>query len=221
MQREGFTVAEATAVYNYLVRNDYVDDNGAVTDKYRAAAESESFAPLKQELEPYAANIHKLVQGIFDPSVFNEMIANGNETKIKDNPINENWKDFIELWERINKRYAYTVEFDGDELIEKTIAAINADLRVSRLSYTITEGKQDGTEFDITRTETRKLDRAQGSYAEYDLIGKIAEGTTLTRRTGTTILNGINRDKVALFKTNPEEFITKVSDLINRQKAVQ
>ena len=51
--------------------------------------------------------------------------VNGNETKIKENPINENWKDFIELWERINKRYANTVEFDGDELIQKSIAATN------------------------------------------------------------------------------------------------
>ncbi len=40
-----FTVAEATAAYNYLVRNDYVDDNGEVTDRYRAAAESATLPP--------------------------------------------------------------------------------------------------------------------------------------------------------------------------------
>ena len=214
-----FSVAEATAVYNYLVRNAYVDDGGSITDAYHAAAATSTFAPLKPELEAYSAGIHQLVQGIFDSAVFDEMIANGNETKIKENPLNENWKDFIELWERINKRYAYTVEFDGDELIQKSIAAINADLRVSRLSYTITEGKQDGTDFNIARTETRKLERAQGSFAEYDLIGKIAVETTLTRRTVTAILNGMARDKLHLFKANPEEFISKVSELINRQKA--
>ena len=38
-----FTVAEATAAYNYLVRNDYVNDNGELTDIYRAVAESGSF----------------------------------------------------------------------------------------------------------------------------------------------------------------------------------
>lgn len=213
------TAAEATAVYNYLVRNNYVDDNGVVTDTYRAAVEAGSLAPLKSELAPLAENIHKLVQAIFDPSILKEIAGNGHETKVKDNPLNENWKDFKELWERINKKYAYTVEFDSAELIEKSIAAINSELRVARLSYTLTKGEQIGTDFNVEHTETKKLDRAQGSFAEYDLIGKIAEGTTLTRRTVTAILSGILREKLWLFRENPEEFITKVAGIINRQKA--
>lgn len=40
------TVEEATAIYNYLVRNEYVDDQGEVTDAYRvAAAGSGQFCP--------------------------------------------------------------------------------------------------------------------------------------------------------------------------------
>jgi type III restriction enzyme len=213
------TVSEATAVYNYLIRNDYVDDGGAVTDTYRAAAAAGAFAPLKPELDPFAVNIHKFVQGIFDPSVINEMAVNAHETKIKENPLNENWKDFRELWERINRKYAYTVDFDGDELISKSINAINSDLRVARLSYTLTKGGQDGIDFNIERTETKRLDRAQGSFAEYDLIGKISGGTTLTRRTVAAILNGIERNKIALFQYNPEEFLSKACMLINQQKA--
>ena len=213
------TVAEATAIYNYLIRNDYVDDNGGITDAYRTAAELGSFAPLKQELEPLAENVHKLVQAIFDPSIFKEMAGNGHDTKVKDNPLNENWKDFKELWERINRKYAYAVEFDSEELIHKSITAINNELRVARLTYTLTKGEQTGTDFNVERTETKRLDRAQGSFAEYDLIGKIADGTTLTRRTATAILSGISPEKLWLFRENPEEFISKVAGLINRQKA--
>lgn len=213
------TVAEATAVYNYLVRNDYVDDNGSVTDTYRAAAELGSFAPLKPELEPLGENIHKLVQAIFDPSILKEMAGNAHETKVKENPLNENWKDFKELWEKINKRYAYSVDFNSEELIKKSIVAINSELRVSKLTYTLTRGEQTGTEFNVEHTVTKKLDRAQGSFAEYDLIGKIAEATTLTRRSAAAILAGMKQDKLWLFRENPEEFITKVADIINRQKA--
>lgn len=213
------TAAEATAIYNYLVRNDYIDDNGGVTDTYRVAAGTGSFAPLKPELAPLEENIHKLVQSIFDPSILNEMAGNGHETKVKDNPLNENWKDFKELWDRINKKYAYTVEFDSTELIQKSIAAINNELRVARLAYTLTKGQQAGTDFNVERTETKRLERAQGSFAEYDLIGKIAEGTTLTRRTVTSILCGIKHEKLWLFRENPEEFITKAAGIINRQKA--
>jgi type III restriction enzyme len=213
------TAAEATAVYNYLVRNDYVDDNGSVTDTYRAAAELGSFAPLKPELEPLGENIHKLVQAIFDPSILKEMAGNAHETKVKENPLNENWKDFKELWEKINKRYAYSVDFNSEELIKKSIVAINSELRVSKLTYTLTRGEQTGTEFNVEHTVTKKLDRAQGSFAEYDLIGKIAEATTLTRRSAAEILAGMKQDKLWLFRENPEEFITKVADIINRQKA--
>jgi len=213
------TAAEATAVYNYLVRNDYVDDNGVVTDTYRAAVEAGNLAPLRPELAPFAENIHKLVQAIFDPSILKEIAGNGHETKVKDNPLNENWKDFKELWERINKKYAYTVEFDSAELIEKAITAINSELRVAHLSYSLTEGQQIGTDFKVEHTETKKLERAQGSIAKYDLIGKIAEGTTLTRQTVTAILRGILPEKLWLFRENPEEFITKVVGIINSQKA--
>ncbi|WP_018213162.1 type III restriction-modification system endonuclease [Desulfitobacterium hafniense] len=218
-QTHTLTVAEATAVYNYLVRNDYVDDNGGVTDNYRAAAETGSFAPMKSELAHLGESVHKLVQAIFDPSILKDMAGNGHDTKVKDNPLNENWKDFKELWERINKKYAYTVEFDGDELINKSIAAINIELKVARLSYTLTKGSQEGTDFNVERTETKKLDRAHGGLATYDIIGKISDGTSLTRRTVTAILEGMATEKLWLFRENPEEFIAKVVVIINKQKA--
>ncbi|MDR0528920.1 MAG: DEAD/DEAH box helicase family protein [Zoogloeaceae bacterium] len=213
------TITEATAIYNYLVRNDYVDDNGGVTDTYRAAAEAGSFAPMKPEIAPLAESVHKLVQAIFDPSILKDMAGNGHETKVKDNPLNENWAAFKDLWERINKRYAYTVEFDGDELIQKSIAALDKELNVARLSYTLTKGSQEGTDFNVERTETKHLERARGGLAAYDLIGKIAEGANLTRRTVASILNGVEKEKLRLFRENPEEFIAKVVVLINKQKA--
>ena len=213
------TAAEATAIYFYLVQNRYINEDGSVSDTYRAAAETGSFAPLKPELAPLTESIHTLVQAIFDPSILADMAINGHDTKVSDNPLNDNWQDFKELWERINKKYAYTVDFSSDELIQKSISAINRDLIVSRLSYTLVQGEQEGTDFNVERTETKKLDHAQGSFVEYDLIGKIAERTTLTRRTVTAILTGLNRDKLWLFRANPEEYIAKVSQLINQQKA--
>lgn len=67
-----------------------------------------------------------------------------------------------------------------------------------------------------TDTDTQTL-RKQS--VKYDLVGKIAEGTVLTRRTVCAILKGIRADKLYMFKNNPEEFITKIIRLINEQKA--
>jgi type III restriction enzyme len=201
------------------VRNDYVDDNGGVTDTYRAAVEADSLAPMKPEIAPLAEDVHKLVQAIFDPSILKEMVSNGNDTKVHGNPLNENWAAFNDLWERINKRYAYTVDFSGDELIKKSIEAIDTELFVSRLSYTITKGSQEGVDFNVERTETKRLERAQGALATYDIIGKISAGTSLTRRTVAEILTGIKKERLWLFRENPEEFIAKTITIINKQKA--
>jgi type III restriction enzyme len=216
------TESEARGIYNYLVKNDYVDDDGAVTDTYRNAVADGNLVELKSELLPLTANIHKLVQAIFDPSVLADLTSNGNETKVpKPLGINDNWKDFEDLWSRINKRYAYTCSFESAELIGKSIAVIDKELSVARLSYTLTRGEQTeaGIDFKTEKARTKPLDRARGNFAEYDLIGKVAAGTTLTRRTVTAILTGIKTELLWLFRENPEEFISKVTGFINRQKA--
>ncbi|GHU44834.1 hypothetical protein FACS1894190_16560 [Spirochaetia bacterium] len=217
-----FTTTEATAIYNYLVRNDYVDDNGAVTETYRSAVALGIFAALKPELEPFASGIHTLVQGIFDPSILKGMIEDGHDTKVRENPLNDNFKrqEFQDLWRRINQRYAYTVEFDSPELIEKSIIALNARLFVSRLRYNLVMGEQkEGNEFVVNKTSSPELTHALGSSVPYDLIGKIAEQTTLTRRTIVAIIKGLNPEKRWMFNLNPEEFIQRVAEEIDTQKA--
>ena len=76
-----------------------------------------------------------------------------------------------------------------------------------------------GASFTGEKTRTQTLKHAETSQIKYDLIGKVAEGTTLTRKTVSAILQGIRADKLYMFKNNPEEFITKVIRLINEQKA--
>mgnify|MGYP006864377666 CR=1 FL=1 len=78
--------------------------------------------------------IHKLVQAIFDESVLKSMITNAHETKIKDNPLNDNFykQEFQTLWNYINHKYAYTVKFDSSELIKNSVKSINQSLYVSK-----------------------------------------------------------------------------------------
>lgn len=213
------TTAEAQEIFFYLRMNAYIDKMGEVTDTYRNAAENSTLAPLDVDIAPLSVGIHKYVEGVFNPSVLSDMITNGNSTKVKDNPINENWTAFKELWEKINKKYAYTVEFKSEELIKKSIVEIDKNLHVSELSYRLTKGTQTGTEFAQSNAQTKKLTRSAASVAEYDIIGKIAADVVLTRKTVAAILGGINRDKMALFVQNPEEFITKTANIINSQKA--
>lgn len=55
------------------------------------------------------------------------------------NKLNANFqkKEFQELWRRINHKAAYTVHFDSVELIKKCVAALNKELKVQPLQYTV------------------------------------------------------------------------------------
>jgi type III restriction enzyme len=221
---ESITINERQAkmIYQYLSKNEYIDYDDTITPAYYAAGETESYAALPPDLAPLASGIHTLVKGIFDPSALQDMIDNGHDTRVKENPLNDNFykQEFQDLWRAINIRYAYTVDFDSPELIEKSIAALNVRLYVTELMYTTTTGEQTGgVDIAITGTRTNKLKSAQISSVRYDLIGKIAEGTTLTRHSVAAILRKLSPDKLYSFRANPEEFIQKVTEEINKQKA--
>lgn len=222
---------QADAIEFYLIANGYVDMKRKVTDKYRTDVQMNTVAPLPEELQPMTEGIHMLIQSVYDDSMIEKMITDGHETKVKDNPLNENFakKEFQALWKQINHQYAYTVEFDSEELIAKAIAHINEKLFVTELQYTTSVGRQKaemnehevdrGDSFGSVKTRTQTLKHSETSQIKYDLIGKVAEGTTLTRKTATRILQGLRLDKFYMFKNNPEEFISKVIKLINEQKA--
>ena len=217
------TKQEAALIERYLGFNGYIDYDGNVTDTYRTAQETASFAELPAELKPIAEGVHKLVQGVFDEKVFAEIIAPANKPKITENELNENFarKEFQALWKYINHKYAYTVSFDSEELIANSIKAIDDQMYVTELTYVRTVGSQGRDSLDFTegKTKTTTLHNTGGSNVEYDLIGKICQGTTLTRKTVVKILQGIRPDKFAMFKINPEEFISKAVRYINEQKA--
>lgn len=221
----------ADVIEFYLISNGYVDMKRKVTDKYRADVKMGTVAPLPEEIQPMAEGIHTLIQAVYDDSVLKDMFSDGHETKVKENPLNENFAkaEFQALWKQINHKYAYTVEFDSAELIRKSVAHINEKLFVSELQYTTTIGRQKSQmdEYEISRGDsfvressgTYTLSHVQTSQIKYDLIGKIAEGTVLTRKTAAAILKGLRADKLYMFKNNPEEFISKVVKLIKEQKA--
>ncbi len=218
-------------IYRYLVRNDYVDDDDHVTDRYRADLANGVLASLPESCKDISEGVHILIQSVFDEHVLDGMISNGHETKIQENALNDNFyrKEFQTLWNYINHKYAYTVEFDSEELIRKAIAHIDEKMFVAKLQYTVTTGEQgsdwnteklkSGDGFVAEKSRTFTLTRTEGTLVKYDLVGKVAEGAKLTRRSAARILSDIKPYTFAMFKNNPEEFIVKAIRLINEQKA--
>lgn len=225
------TEQQAKQIYKYLLKNDYIADDDTIAQDYRDDRAAHTLAPLPEALAPMSEGIHKLIQAIFDETVLKEMFADGNKTKAPENPLNDRFykEAFQTLWKTINHKYAYTVDFDSDELIRNAISAIDEKLFVSQLQYTVSQASQrdeitndmmrEGDAFNAVKMRTSTLRHAETSQIRYDLIGKIAKGTVLTRRTVAAILKGIRPSTFMMFQYNPEEFITKVIGLIKEQKA--
>lgn len=221
----------AKQIYKYLLKNDYTDDADRISGAYHDAKKAETLAELPPELKPYAAQVYQLIDSVFSTSQLPEI---GDDRRPKKNPLNANFdkQEFKALWSRINRKAAYSVSFEEAELVQKAVAVLNdkdAGLRVTPLQYTIQRGEQaeavtydgikSGEAFKLKATETEVNRLSVHSAVKYDLIGKLAEGTQLTRRTIAEILKGLNVAVFAQFKTNPESFIAEAIRLINEQKA--
>ncbi|KPD10396.1 hypothetical protein [Phaeobacter sp. 11ANDIMAR09] len=145
-------------------------------------------------------------------------------------PRNKNFekKEFQELWQRINRKAVYQVEFDSNDLVKRCVDALDRDLVVSPLQYVVTEGKlsdeltetqlRTGAAFKQSGIRSEKRNSAH-SLVSYDVIGKLAEGAELTRGTVGEILTGMSAAKFSTFQANPEQFISEASRIIKEQKA--
>lgn len=222
---------QATDIEFYLIQNGYVDKKRNITEKYHQDKKNGTLATLPDELALLGEQVFKLVDGVFSEAQLPEI---GDDRRPKKNPLNANFdkQEFKALWSRINRKAAYSVSFEETELVQKAVAVLNdkdAGLRVTPLQYTIQRGEQvdavtydgikSGEAFKLKATETEVSRLSVHSTVKYDLIGKLAEGTQLTRRTIAEILKGMNVAVFAQFKTNPESFIAEAIRLINEQKA--
>lgn len=208
----------------------YLDEEYHVTEQLVADVIDEK-VELSNTFEPFKTEILKLAKAAHDTATFkvaeNEFDENVREKDYKPN-ANFAKREFQELWDRIKVRSSYTVSFDTDELVTKAIQALDMQLRVRRIRVSVSEGEQadvqtvdalkDGAGFVGEKTSTKETDSILGS-TEYDLVGEIARGSDLTRRTAARILTGINANTFANYRQNPEEFIRQACRIIEEQKA--
>jgi len=218
----------AKQIYKYLLKNDYTDDKDRVADAYHEAKKEGALAALPPELVAHADAVFGLIDSVFSDSKLPDI---GDDRKAKTNPLNANFDkaEFKALWNRINRKAAYTVEFETPELVAKCVKALEAELKVSPMQYTIVSGEQtdtatydgirQGDSFKVTESTTDFHRASAHSAVKYDLIGRLAGETQLTRTTVASILQGINKAVFSQYRTNPEDFMQKAARLMNEQKA--
>jgi len=217
----------AQIIYEDLIQNGYLRA-GVLTEKFY---EDKATGKVKvaAEVEDSKEAILNILDTIYNPKTMMPENARANNVELKFDKNKFDRKEFQELWKRINIKTAYVVDFETQELIEKSINKLNLHLHVSKLFYKVQTGVlanikskealQQGEGFKESETRLEVVNSAANSSVKYDLIGKIVEETALTRSTIVKILTGMESIVFDQFKYNPEEFIIKASTLINEEKA--
>jgi len=216
---------EANKLNKTLYKHDVIDDDDKITVKGRELIE-QGIMPLPEALEPYRESVTKLLKSIYTDEPF--MPEDERKTIVLNTNPNFKKKEFQELWDKISFKTIYEVQFDTQKLIQDSKGRIDVDLHISDRTYEVRTGTlQDGTREQmqegslIVESERQNLKLKNDIYtnATYDIVGEIEAQTNLTRRTIVEILKAISPQKFYLMRKNPEEFIAKVSKLINEVKA--
>jgi type III restriction enzyme len=218
----------AKQIYKYLLKNDYTDDLDRMTDAYHLAQKEGQLATLPPDLATSAEAVFALINSVFSEAQLPNI---GDDRKTKTNPLNANFDktEFKALWNRINRKAAYTVVFETPELVAKCVKALESELKVSPMQYTVVTGAQvdnatfdavkQGASFKVTESTTDLHRASAHSAVKYDLIGRLAAETQLTRLSVACVLQGITAAVFSQYRTNPEDFMQKAARLMNEQKA--
>lgn len=222
--------ALAQAICYDLIINGYVDRKGILTDKF-FEDKANNQVKIAEEAADCAGSVLDILDSVYNDRVMKPENARSNNVELQVDQNKLAMPEFKALWSKINSKSVYVVDFNTEELIQKSITALNRNLRVSKIYFKVESGSMEevkskdslleGTSFSKKKSEMYSQDKQvrANSAVKYDLVGKLVDETGLTRKAIIAILTGIEPLVFNQFRENPEEFIIKAAALINDEKA--
>ena len=219
----------AAAIFEDLIFNGYVK-RGMLTDKYYAD-KANGDIKVAEEVADCRDSIINILDSVYDGRAMMPENARDKNVELHVDPEKLAMPEFKALWQRISSKSVYVVDFDTEELVQKSIAALNQNLHVPKIFFKVETGTMEeikskdellsGESFIKSRSYTYNGSKRihANSSVKYDLVGKLVSETGLTRKAVVEILTGIEKSVFDQFRYNPEEFIIKAAGLINDEKA--
>ncbi len=220
----------ASAIIFDLVKQDYVDKKYALTDKFYEDRKNGT-VKVAEEVQEYKDDIINVLDSVYNSKAMQPENARSNNVELHIDRNKLAMPEFKALWQKINAKSVYVVDFNTDELIKNAVNVLNTKLRINKIYFKVETGVMEqieskealekGNAFIKEQNATYGSDKkiTVNSSVKYDLIGKLVEATGLTRKDIVKILTGIEKPVFDQFKDNPEEFIIKAAGLINDEKA--
>ena len=218
----------ASFLFTSLVANGYVNRQGQLTQKFHDDKQ-QGVLDFGDEYNEFKTDIVNRLDAVFNPDAIKpEDARHTREAKFDSKRFER--KEFQALWNKINHRTYYTVDFKTDDLIKRAVIELDNHLQVSEISIRVEHGTMSnikskeqleaGAAMKVTEAKTSTIHELVGERVKYDLIGKLVEDTGLTRKAIVTILQKISPRTFLKFRANPEEFIIRAGNIINECKAI-
>ena len=220
----------ASAIIFDLVKQDYIDKKHTLTDKFYEDRKNGT-VKVAEEVQDCKDDIINILDSVYNSKAMQPENARSNNVELHIDRNKLVMPEFKALWQKINAKSVYVVDFNTDELIKNAVNVLNAKLRINKIYFKVETGVMEqieskeelekGKAFIKEQNATYGSDKkiTVNSSVKYDLIGKLVEATGLTRKDIVKILTGIEKPVFDQFKDNPEEFIIKAAGLINDEKA--
>jgi type III restriction enzyme len=203
------------AVWEHLKAHGYINAAGKVQDSLKAALSTETLTvpdALADKLPQISHVLRKLAGGLEIKNADDRKIV-GVRRAVLDSP------EFKALWDGIKHKTTYRVAFDNEALLKDCIKTIREapPIPKTRLQWRkadILIGKSGVDAVEKPGAATVALDESEIELP--DLLTALQDRTQLTRRSLYRILTESGR--LDDFKRNPQQFIARSAELINRSK---
>ena len=216
---------QAATIMEELIAAGYVKKQ-MLTEKYHTdkAAGTLQMEDWQGALEAITTILDK----VCNPTSLRPENARGKETaRFQEDRFAK--KEFQALWQQINRKTYYEVDFETEDLIAKAVAGLDESLHVTTIHIALTSGHLEhiqskealeaGQAMQVGTTRNIKLKEAVASGVRYDLLGELVQRTGLKRSTIAMILQRIKPETFGMYRTNPEEFIIRAGNIINERKS--
>lgn len=199
-------------LHEYLTKSGYLK-NDKITEELSNLVLNDDL-----ELPQEFANWHN--------SIIKELKRRINKLDIKDatkkntaklNRVVLDSEEFRNLWNKINQKTIYSLQFDSKEMVKKCIDKINNMPKIAPPELIVEKSriymdKEKGVSDELVSEGKEEINIKINLP---DILTELQNRTRLTRGTIVDILVGSNR--LEEFKVNPQKFIEQVADIINRE----
>lgn len=197
-------------IYKVFAEKKYIDNKGNVQDALKKALKDNTL-DIPAELEEHKAAIISICKKI--SGNLNIKSADDKRTITLNKQVYLS-EDFKALWDRIKHKTTYSVDFDTNKLIEKSVENLQKNLMISSSKLIYSKAKVNVSVSGVDATETLHTTVLAMDIKENlpDIITYLQNRTNLTRRTIVDIL--ISSKTLHLFKKNPQAYMEDTAKVI-------